>query len=173
MADDQLRHDLLMKLNLMGKVSDDTMLGERGLDAETEARKIKQELRRSFPVRLMQSRLEARVQGEAQLEMASLNQRISEQLATVDPGMDGGMGVVEGGPGTSPRAGDPPMVDLPTMAWAQASELEQMAPQERQALLSHIQQETPQYHAMLMSLLTDQEDPLPSQHPPRRRSSMI
>lgn len=180
MADDQLRRDFMLKLNMMGKVSDDTMLSELGMDAKVEAAKIRKELRENLPTRLMQSRLEARTQGEAQLELAGINERIQKRMMAEDPAMAGMAGEVDpvaqgGDPAAQAQAGgQDSSVDVPTMAWMQAHEIGQMEPAARQDLLNQIQQETPNYHSMLMSILGDDgQDPLPEQRPGQRATPMI
>jgi len=89
MADDIQRNQQLIGLNANGKISDQTMLTELGYDWEEESQKIMRETQVKNYIMDIQTKAQARSQGEAQLIQAKYQQTMNESLAGGMPGAGG------------------------------------------------------------------------------------
>ena len=103
MADDQMRRDFLLKLNMALKVSDKTLFAELGIDPEGEAEQIRKELKEHGDLQMVQ----ARVQALAQMEAQAIMQRQAQMAMAQDPSMAMMQGGGQGQPGQPGQPAQP------------------------------------------------------------------
>ncbi len=199
MADDMQMKQLLLSMNGMRKISDQTLLAEFGRDALEELKLIEGELRRGLEVAKLDQLYKAAIQGEAQQvltkfqieaqkKMQAAQQELQQEAMAQggpQPGMDAnapqGQPGIAGQPvaGAHSAAAHQPMAttNVVEMAEAYARRLVGMEPGEREAVLQRMAQQTPQLHQMVLSEMSKQQalaqQPLPEQRPPRRSISPI
>lgn len=179
MADDIQNKQLLLSLNQMKKVSDQTLLSEFDKDAFSEMRLIEQELRRTLEVTKLDTLYKARIQGEsqqvmmrsqteamveqqkaklrAQKELSEEQKRlgIPQQGAPPQGGPPGGppqMPPQQGGPNQSPipGQGEENTVNVLHLAEAWAKKLSNMDPVRSQGLLQQMSEQSPNLHKVVL-----------------------
>ncbi len=200
MADDVQSKQLLMSLNQLRKVSDQTLLAEFDKDALAELRIIEQELRRTLEVTKLDSLYKAQIQGESQgivTKYQSKNQlaqqkfqmkaqrELQKEQARLGPvpGQPPQPGMMPGQPPQPPGQGQPPGgqggqgVNVIELSEAWARRLLRMEPQEAAGILQQMQGQSPNLHQLVVQKMevarAMNEKPLPEHRPPRRTSGVI
>ena len=180
MADDVQAKQLLLSLNQLRKVSDQTLLAEFDKDALAELRLIEQELRRSLEITKLDSLYKAQIQGESQQVMtkyqteAQIAQQAMHQKAQMKQ-------QAEMAPPQPPQEqqqeqgeGQVNVIDL-AEAWAK--KIGNMDPVEQARILSQMESQSPNLHQLVVQKIQVTqaltEAPLPEQRPPRRDAATI
>ena len=185
MADDALRRDFMFKLNTMEKISDQTMLDELDWDASTEAKQIRKEMLEKYDNMVLSQKLQARAQGEAQLELNQYQRKMQEQMQAdagyppgQEPGAMGGDPNQQGAQGNGEQGQyQPPQeqqyADPMAMAQAHAEELRGFSSEDQQLILQQIQDEQPTYYDILSEVLSSEAQPEGEQRQGKRQKPTI
>ena len=190
MADDIQNKQLLISLNQMRKVSDETLLAEFDRSAIDELRTIEQELRRNLELSRLDSNYKARIQGESQTTLAQFQTEAQAIQAKAQvalqkelgqsPGQQqqppGGQAAEGGGRGSEDKGGS---VNVIQLADAYAQRLSKLSPQQAAPIIERMKQQNPQLAEVVQSRLATLQaapeppsmDPAPEQGPPRRGPS--
>jgi hypothetical protein len=178
MADDVQNKQLLLSLNQMRKISDQTLLAEFDKDALSELRLIEQELRRGLELSRLDANQKARIQGEGQVTMAKYQteaqgvqakgqMRLRKEMQAEQPGQPqpgqqpGQPQPGQPQPGQQPGGGQPPgqqpgggqSVNVIELADAYAKRLAQMSPQKAAPILQKMQEQNPQLAQLVQQRL--------------------
>lgn len=181
MADDAQNKQLLLSLNQLRKVSDQTLLAEFGKDSLSELRIIESELKRALEIQKMDTIHKAQVQAE-QIKIqgaAQVEQAINQQKAQIRAQKElqelqkkEGVAQQQASPQQGQQQGQKTGVPPEELAQAFAKRLKNMDETQRSQVLQRMQQENPQLHQMVMSALQQMQagdqQPMPEKKPPRR-----
>jgi hypothetical protein len=181
MADDIQAKQLLLSLNQLRKVSDQTLLAEFDKDSLAELRLIEQELRRSLEITKLDSLYKAQIQGESQQVMtkyqteAQIAQQAMHQKAQMKQ-QQAGMAPPQP-PQEQQQEQDESQVNVIDLAEAWAKKIGNMDPVEQARILSQMESQSPNLHQLVIQKIQVTkaltEAPLPEQGPPRRDAAAI
>ena len=184
MADDAQNKQLLMSLNQLRKVSDQTLLAEFGKDSLSELKIIETELKRALEIQKMDALHKAqtqaeqmKIQGAAQVEQAINQQKAQIRAQKEIQKMQAKEGIQaqamqqqqpQQGQQQQAQSGVPPQ----ELAQAFAKKLKGMDEAKKNQILQQMQQEQPQLHQLVVAALekmkAEDQQPMPEKKPPRR-----
>jgi len=187
MADDVQSKQLLMSLNQLRKVSDQTLLAEFDKDSVAELKIIEQELRRSLEITKLDSLYKAQIQGEQQgivakyqaknqiaqqkMQIKAQKELRKEQIAS------GASAQAEQVSQEQPQQQQQQQVNVIELSEAWARRLSKMPPEESASILQQMQTQSPNLHQLVIQKIevikAMNEKPLPEQKPPRRSLAVI
>jgi hypothetical protein len=194
MADDAQNKQLLMSLNQLRKVSDQTLLAEFGKDSLSELKIIETELKRALEIQKMDTLHKAqtqaeqmKIQGAAQVEQAISQQKAQLKAQKEIQEMQAKMQAAQPQGQVQPQAqaqpqgqqqpqgqaqGQPSGVPPEELAKAFANKIKNMEETRRTQILQNMQQENPELHRLVMAALqqmqVQDQKPMPEKKPPRR-----
>lgn len=186
MADDIQNKQLLLNLNQLRKVSDQTLLSEFDIDAFTEMKAVEKELRRNLEITKLDSLYKAQIQGESQQIMmkAQTDAVLQQQKAKLRAQKDmqeqqkqDAMLQQKKQQAQQVQQPQQKQVNVVQLAEAWAKKLSSMDPIKSQQYLDQMSTQSPQLHQLVMQKMqeikTQGMQPLPEKGPPRRQDGVI
>lgn len=181
MADDVQSKQLLMSLNQLRKVSDQTLLAEFDKDSLDEMKLIEKELRRSLEITKLDSLYKAQIQGEQQAiatKYQAKNQLMQQKMQMKNQKeVQKEQGAAMQQQGAPPPEQPQQQVNVIELSEAWASRLSKMSPEESAGILKQMESQSPNLHQLVVQkvevIKAMNEQPLPEQRPPRRTQGVI
>ncbi len=179
MADDVQSKQLLMSLNQMRKVSDQTLLAEFDKDALDELRIIEKELRRNLEVTKLDTMYKAQIQGESQqiatkyqMKAQDIQMAAQRRAAEQQQGEQAPPEQQQEQPGGEQRT-----VNVVDLAEAWAKKISRMPVEDRAPILKQMEDQSPNLHQLILQKVqvidSLEQKPLPEKAPPRRSGGVI